>query len=171
MSASRRLANLAPYGFVEVSPAQSQSPGPSDFIELLVLSLLSYFPLVLPLFLLYIFILHLFFFFCFYILSKYVLEQCLFACCKTCVDKYQFQVNDTVNEHCRFLLPFSCHEGDNAWKGGKDETVEYFSYICYTWLHSLPIKGSYMPCALIIPYFRLLRQMWQQSVLAIDLYS
>lgn len=54
------------------------------------------------------------------VLSICMLEKCLFACCKTCVDKYQLQVNDTVYEHWRFFLPFSFHEDDNAWKEGKN---------------------------------------------------
>lgn len=53
------------------------------------------------------------------VLFKCVLEKCLLACCKTCFDKYQLQVNDTLNEHRRFFLPFSLNEGDNAWNEEK----------------------------------------------------
>lgn len=58
------------------------------------------------------------------VLSKCVLEKCLLACYKTCFDKYQLQVNDTLNEHRRFFLPFSLNEGDNAWN---EEKLRIFS--------------------------------------------
>lgn len=120
----RQTASLAPYGSVEVKPVQSQCPGLSDFIKLRVCNFFLIFPHSS----------HIFYFTsssCTVVppsvLSKCVLEKCLLACCKTCFDKYQLQVNDTVNEHCIFSLPFSLKEGDNAWKGGKIETEDFFS--------------------------------------------
>lgn len=163
MSACRLLASCAPYGFVEVTAARS--PRPSGFIGLLVCHFFLIYPCLL-------------FFSSFAsssctsvppsVVSKCMLEKCLFACCKTCFDKYQLQVNDTVYEHWRFFLPFSFHEG-----GRTNETSSFFliffPYIYIAWLHSLPIKDCFKLHALIVPYLRLLRQMWQQPVPVVGL--
>lgn len=116
VSTCRLLASCAPYGFVEVTAAQS--PRPSSFLGLLVCHFFLIYPCLL-------------FFSSFAsssctsvpssVVSKCMLEKCLFACCKTCFDKYQLQVNDTVYEHWRFSLPFSFHEG-----GGTNETSSSF---------------------------------------------
>lgn len=133
MSACRLLASCAPYGFVEVTAARS--PRPSGFIGLLVCHFFLIYPCLL-------------FFSSFAsssctsvppsVVSKCMLEKCLFACCKTCFDKYQLQVNDTVYEHWRFFLPFSFHEG-----GRTNETSSFFFIFFPLHIHRMAPFSSY----------------------------
>lgn len=75
------------------------------------------------------------------VLSKCVLEKCLLACCKTCFDKYQLQVNDTLNEHHRFFLPFSLNKGGNAWNEEKLKLRIFSPYTCLNMVPFFSHKG------------------------------